>query len=80
MQIAPETPAELRALVTEARRLASFRNHDDAKLLAAMADAIDALLAENVLLREAADLFRANFSPWLIRNAPYLYRSIWGEW
>jgi hypothetical protein len=41
---------------------------------------IDALLAENVQLRQAADLFRANFSPWLIHNAPDLYRSLWGEW
>jgi hypothetical protein len=41
---------------------------------------VDALLAENVQLRQAADLFRANFSPWLIHNAPDLYRSLWGEW
>lgn len=75
---APETPAELRAY---AQRMSNALALElPAAVHADVARTIDTLLAENVQLRQLADLFRFNFSPWLIHNAPDLYRSLWGDW
>jgi hypothetical protein len=54
----------------------------DAAFIVALVNAwptIDALLAENVKLREAALLFRENFPTWWIENAPELYDALFDD-
>jgi hypothetical protein len=77
---AHETPEELRArldaLAVGGHPMASRGHMRFAVALVNAWPEIDALLAENVQLRQLADLVQENFPTWLIENAPELYRAI----